>query len=343
MSSANGSTVLSTENTVPVELESVKRIKNKLRRELGFLESFLDQDDVQEIFVNPDGKVFVNRAGKDKEFVGHMDSDRVDGFLSSVASSLNTTITKYSPTIDGPLIIDGSRISGEIPPIVVGPSMRIRKHAKAVLELSKFVEFGTMTADQYALIQEAILASKNMVIVGGTASGKTFLANSILREVSELKRADRILTIEDTPELNIVSEDHLSWYVTDDVPMQKMLHRALRATPDRIVVGEVRGGEAYQLLKMWNTGHSGGLCTIHSDKGDLDGLMRLERMCGESDEARGMPREWMGSLIGNVVHMLINIVNKGGTRKIHSIVNVENYDLSSTSYNVDVLKQEESL
>lgn len=341
MSSTNGVKITETDNgNIPVvELESTKRIKSKLLRELGMLRDYLDQDDVQEIFVNPNGKVFINRAGKDKEFVGHMDSDRVDGFLASVASSLNTTITKYSPTIDGPLIIDGSRISGEIPPIVIGPSMRIRKHAKSVMELSKFVEFGTMTSEQYALIQEAILASKNMVIVGGTASGKTFLANSILREISQIRQSDRILTIEDTPELNVVSEDHLCWYVTDDVPMQKMLHRALRATPDRIVVGEVRGGEAYQLLKMWNTGHSGGLCTIHSDKGDLDGLMRLERMCGESDEAKGMPREWMGSLIGNVVHMLINIVNEGGTRRIHSIVNVGDYDLNNKSYNVDVLKQ----
>ena len=151
------------------------------------------------------------------------------------------------------------------------------------------------------------------------------------------------LTIEDTPELNVVAEDYLSWYVTDDVPMQKMLHRALRATPDRIVVGEVRGAEAYQLLKMWNTGHSGGLCTIHSDKGETDGLMRLERMCGESDEAKGMPREWIGDLIGNVVHMLINIVNEGGTRRIHSIVNVNNFDRSSRTYNFDVFKQEDDL
>ena len=349
MNNPSTATVISTEHEAPEfeikaipESKSIKRIKNKLRRELGMLREYLDQDDVQEIFVNCDGKVFVNRAGKDKEFTGYMNPDDVDGFLASVASSLNTTITKSSPTIDGMLIIDGSRISGEIPPIVTGPSMRIRKHAKNVMELSKFVDVGTMTTAQYELIQKAIRASRNIVIVGGTASGKTFLSNSILREVSQLMPADRILTIEDTPELNIIADDHLSWYVTDDVPMQKMLHRALRATPDRIVVGEVRGGEAYQLLKMWNTGHSGGLCTIHSDKGDLDGLMRLERMCGESDEAKGMPREWLGSLIGNVVHMLINIVNEGGTRKIHSIVNVHDFDLNSTTYNVEVFKQGET-
>lgn len=323
---------------VAIESQSLTRIKNKLKRELGMLREFLDQDDVQEIFVNCDGKVFVNRAGTPKEAVGYMKPEDVDGFLASVASSLNTTITRSNPTIDGMLIIDGSRISGEIPPIVSGPSMRIRKHAKSVMNLSKFVTLGTMTQTQYEKIQDAITGSRNIVIVGGTASGKTFLANSILREISELMKSDRILTIEDTPELNVVADDHLSWYVTDDVPMQKMLHRALRATPDRIVVGEVRGAEAYQLLKMWNTGHSGGLCTIHSDKGDLDGLMRLERMCGESDEAKGMPREWLGSLIGNVVHMLVNIVNEGGRRTIHSIVDVQDFDPSSTSYNVEVYK-----
>ena len=321
------------------EHQSVTRIKNKLNRELGVLRAYLYEDDVQEIFVNCDGKIFVIRAGKGKEFVGYMSVDNVDGFLASVASSLNTSITKSSPTIDGMLIIDGSRISGEIPPIVTGPSMRIRKHAKTVVELSSFVDNAVMTTEQYEMIQKAIRAKRNIVIVGGTASGKTFLANSILREVSQLTPSDRILTIEDTPELNVVADDYLSWYVTDDVSMQKMLHRALRATPDRIVVGEVRGAEAYQLLKMWNTGHSGGLCTIHSDRGETDGLMRLERMCGESDEAKGMPREWIGSLIGNVVHVLINIVNEGGTRKIHSIINVNSYDLKSTLYSYDVFNQ----
>lgn len=338
MNSHVSANVRTVERNHPAEQASTIRIKNKLLRELGMLKPFLEEDDVQEIFVNCDGKVFVSRAGMDKAFEGYMKSEDVDGFLASVASSLNTTITKASPTIDGMLIIDGSRISGEIPPIVKGPSMRIRKHAKKVMELSKYVDVGSITPEQFEHIRDAIRTSKNIVIVGGTGSGKTFLANSILREISQLMSSDRILTIEDTPELNVVADDHLSWYVTDDVPMQKMLHRALRATPDRIVVGEVRGAEAYQLLKMWNTGHSGGLCTIHSDKGDLDGLMRLERMCGESDEAKGMPREWLGSLIGNVVHMLVNIVNEGGTRKIHSIVNVNDFDLNSTSYNVDVLK-----
>lgn len=322
----------------PVEDISTARLKNKLTRELGMLRPFLDQDDVQEIFVNCDGKVFVIRAGCPKECVGHMPSDSVDGFLASVASSLHTTITRSSPTIDGMLIIDGSRISGEIPPIVKGPSMRIRKHAKTVVPLKSFVENGTMSREQLERIQSAINAYRNIVIVGGTGSGKTYLGNSILREVSELMPNDRIVTVEDTPELNVVADDHLSWYTSDDVPMQTMLHRILRATPDRIVVGEVRGGEAYQLLKMWNTGHSGGICTIHSDKGDLDGLMRLERMCGESDEAKGMPPAWLGGLIGNVVHVLINIVYSGGRRRIHSIVEVKGFDSKTSSYETTVYK-----
>ncbi len=318
------------------ENHSTERLKYKMIRELGPLQPYFEQDDVQEIFVNSDGKIFINRAGADKEYVGVMRSEDVDGFLASVASSLHTTITRANPTIDGMLIIDGSRISGEIPPIVKGPSMRIRKHAKKIMPLSRFVEHGAMTDAQYLKIQGAIKTKYNIVIVGGTASGKTFLANSILREISNLMSSDRILTIEDTPELNVKADDYLSWFITDDVPMRTMLHRALRATPDRIVVGEVRGAEAYQLLKMWNTGHSGGLCTIHSDRGELDGLMRLERMCGESDEAKGMPVEWLGELIGNVVHMLINIVNEGGVRKVHSIVEVQRYRKADHSYDVNL-------
>lgn len=323
------------------ETQSSRRLKEKLKRELGSLNEFLSQDDVQEIFVNPDGKIFVSRAGAEKECHGFMNPDDVDAFLASVAASLHTTITRDKPTIDGMLVLDGSRISGEIPPIVRGPSMRIRKHAKTVMELSRFAELGTLTKTQHEMIQSALKASKNIVIVGGTGSGKTFLANSILRELSELMPGERVLTIEDTPELNITSVDHLSWYITDDVPMQTMLHRALRATPDRIVVGEVRGGEAYQLLKMWNTGHSGGLCTIHSDKGALDGLMRLERMCAESDEAKGMPKEWLGSLIGSVVDVLINIVKEGGERRVHSIVEVDCFNKDTQDYDVHVHTNED--
>ena len=129
------------------------------------------------------------------------------------------------------LILDGSRISGEIPPMVTAPSMRIRKHAKLVQPLDYFVGTGTMTAAQLDLIRAALVAKRNIVIVGSTASGKTFLANSILHELAVVCPTDRVLTIEDTAELRLSSVDSLAWVTSPEVDMQLMLKRALRATP----------------------------------------------------------------------------------------------------------------
>lgn len=317
------------------------RVLDKLRRELGFMLAFLDEEDVQEILVNPDGAVFVDRAGKERTLEGYVAASKIASLLATVASSLHTTIDRERPYLDGVLILDGSRISGEIPPTVTAPSMRIRKHAKLVQPLDYFVETGTMSAEQLEMIRAALVAKKNLVIVGSTASGKTFLANSILRELAAVCPSDRVLTIEDTAELRLSSIDSLAWVTSPEVDMQLMLKRALRATPDRIVIGEVRGSEAYQLLKMWNTGHSGGLCTIHSDKGALDGLTRLERMCGESAEVLGMGRDWIRQLVGDVVHLLINIEKREGRRTIPRLVEVDGLDEREGAYRTRVFERHE--
>lgn len=308
------------------------RTHDKLRRELGYLWDILQEECVQEILVNPDGSVFVDRAGKERERVGFFKSSKVECFLATVASTMNEVIDHRRPHIDGVLVLDGSRVSGEIPPTVTAPSMRIRKHARFVQPLEMFVTTGVITEAQHQILQAAILERKNIVIVGGTASGKTYLANSLLQEIANLTPNDRVLTIEDTRELCVSCIDSLSWVTSPEVDMQLMLRRALRATPKRIVIGEVRGGEAYQLLKMWGTGHSGGLCTIHSDKGALDGLKRLERMCGESIEARGMGRDWIRETVADVVHVLVNITKVDGVRTIPRIVKVSGFDTHSDEY-----------
>ena len=319
---------------VPVSEHDV-RIAEKLRRELDFLLPFLEEDAVQEIFVNPDGAVFVDRAGEPRRHEGFIRSSKVASLLATVASSLHTTINRERPHLDGVLPLDGSRISGEIPPMVAAPSMRIRKHAKLVRDLAWFVEQGTMTDGQATRLREALAAKANIVIVGSTGSGKTFLANSMLKELSIVCPGDRVLTVEDTAELITSSADALSWTTSPEVDMQLMLRRALRATPDRIVVGEVRGAEAYQLLKMWNTGHGGGLATIHSDRGPLDGLTRLERMCGESPEVVGMGRDWIRELVGDVVHLLVNITKGPAGRRVERIVEVRGFDAATGGYAVN--------
>lgn len=324
---------------VPVS-EHDARIVEKLRRELDFLLPFLEEDEVQEIFVNPDGGVFVDRAGEPRRHEGFILGSKVAGLLATVATSLHTTINRERPWIDGVLLLDGSRISGEIPPMVTAPAMRIRKHARLVRDLDWFVGTGTMGAAQAERLRAAIVAKANIVIVGSTGSGKTFLASSMLKELARLCPEDRVLTIEDTAELATSSADALAWTTSPEVDMRLMLHRALRATPDRIVVGEVRGAEAYQLLKMWNTGHGGGLATIHSDRGALDGLTRLERMCGESPEVVGMGRDWIRELVGDVVHLLVSITKTAAGRSIPRIVEVDGFDTGTGTYTVHEITAE---
>lgn len=316
-----------------------QRIHTKLIRELGVMHPLLLEAGVQEIFVNPDGAIFVDRAGQPRRCEGTIKPSQVYNLLSTIASTLNETISRESPHIDGVLVLDGSRVSGEIPPMVRAPSLRIRRHAPVVEPLDQLVTRGLLSAAQYDWITEAIDQRLNLVIVGGTGSGKTYLANALLRTISERTPEDRVLTIEDTAELSVASRDALSWYTTPTVSMQTMLHRALRATPRRIVVGEVRGGEAYQLLKMWNTGHDGGLATIHSSRGVQDGLMRLERMCGESPEVTGLGRDWVRELIADVVHGLIPITLEHARRTIPHLVRVNGLDRSRQQYALDRIER----
>ena len=322
----------------PVD-EHERRVHEKLRRELGPMEPLLHDELVQEIFVNPDGAVLVDRAGEPRREVATMRSSQVATFLATVATTLGETIDRQRPWLDGVLVLDGSRISGEIPPMVASPSLRIRKHARFVRPLDWFVETNVMTPEQLERLRAALLEKRNIVVVGATAAGKTFLAKSLLAELARLVPSDRVLTIEDTAELTVASRDSLSWVTTPEVDMQLMLKRALRATPDRIVIGEVRGGEAYQLLKMWGTGHGGGIATIHSDRGALDGLTRLERMCGESPECRGMGRDWIRELVGDVVHLLVNIIRTPEGRTIPRIVEVAGLDEAGERYLTHVIER----
>ena len=319
--------------------EHERRRHEKLRRELGPMEALLHDERVQEIFVNPDGAVLVDRAGEPRRQVGTMRPSQVATFLATVATTLDATIDRTRPWLDGVLVLDGSRISGEIPPMVSAPSLRIRKHARLVRPLAWFVETGVMTPDQLERLRAALLAKRNIVVVGSTAAGKTFLAKSLLAELARLAPTDRVLTIEDTAELTVASRDALSWVTTPEVDLQLMLRRALRATPDRIVIGEVRGGEAYQLLKMWGTGHGGGIATLHSDRGVLDGLTRLERMCGESPECRGMGRDWIRELVGDVVHLLVNITRTPTGRTIPRLVEVAGLDAARERYLTHVIER----
>jgi len=307
--------------------EKTARINEKLVRELGEFKKYLLHDEsVSEIMLNPDGKVWIQQPSGGAQCVGSMNRARAQSFLSTVASTLGTVIGNEHPTIDGTLQVSGSRISGQLPPISMNPTFTIRKHSSKRTRLSWFVDKGTMSKDQFDYIVNAIANKKNIIVVGSTGSGKTFLVNSLLNELSYIAPNDRVLTIEDVNELSVCNENFVSWYTSSTRTLLDLLHLSLRANPTRVMVGEVRGGEAYQMLKLWRTGHSGGFSTIHADLGPLDGLERLELMSAESHEGGRLGAEWIKKIIANAVDVLIPIsLDDSGIRKIRTIVEVNGY------------------
>jgi type IV secretion system protein VirB11 len=275
----------------------------------------MEDSSVVEIMLNPDGRLWVDRLGHGREDTGHSlyakDAERV---IFLVASSVGAQCSRDNPLLSAELPGCGSRFQGVLPPLVQNPVFTIRKKASMVFPLEDYVTQGIMTQRQRALILEAVENRKNILIAGGTGSGKTTLANAVLSEVARC--GDRVVILEDTCELQCMAEDVVYLRTRDEVAgLNDLLKATLRLRPDRIVVGEVRGAEALTLLKSWNTGHPGGLCTIHANSA-RQALTRLEQLVQEA--AVYVPR----SLIADAVDMVVFIERTGQGRQVSDVSQV---------------------
>src|SRR5277367_1878927 len=237
---------------------------------------------VVEVMVNPDGKIWIDKIGEGRSFTGeklaHDDADRI---LRLLADHVGEVVTKDRPRISATLPETGERFQGAFMPIVANPAFAIRKRPEIVFTLANYVETGVMTAAMAEALRQAARDRQNLLIAGGTGSGKTTLANAILAEPAFAR--DRVVLIEDTAELQCSAEDRLEMLTKRTEPavtMTDLVRDTLRLRPDRIIIGEVRDGSALDLLKAWNTGHPGGLATIHANSA-LEGLTRLEDLIGE--------------------------------------------------------------
>jgi P-type conjugative transfer ATPase TrbB len=237
---------------------------------------------VVEVMVNPDGKIWVDRIGEGRSWTGeHLAPADADRILRLLADHAGEVVTRDSPRISATLPETGERFQGAFMPVVSSPAFAIRKRPEVVFTLPEYVEQGIMTEGQAEVIREAAANHQNILIVGGTGSGKTTLANAILAEPAFAK--DRVIIIEDTAELQCSADDQIQMLTkrTDPpVTMTDLVRDTLRLRPDRIIIGEVRDGSALDLLKAWNTGHPGGLATIHANSA-VEGLTRLEDLIGE--------------------------------------------------------------
>lgn len=277
----------------------LKRNLDKLRREMGTTVSAAMEDpSVIEIMLNPDGFLWLDRLGSGMTQVGTMNETAALQMLGTIAHMLGTVINTEYPKVEGELPGDGSRVEGVIYPIVKKPSFNIRKKASAVFPLSLYLEQNRIQKHDMDILCKAIKERKNMLIVGGTGSGKTTFANAILNEMVRLSPEHRVLLLEDTLELQCNMENVVQMRTNDSIKMRDLLKIAMRQRPDRIVVGEVRGGEALDMLKAWNTGHPGGLCTVHANDAAA-GLIRLEQLISEVSQTR------MRDLISEAVDLII--------------------------------------
>lgn len=311
--------------------QSLERSLESLSFNLGTeLIAALNDPAVLEVLVNPDKTVWVEKLGQGMKCIGTMEPRRSRMIIALVAASMETNASVEFPIIEGELPLDGSRFEGLLPPVVSNPSFTIRKLASEVFSLGQYVEQGIMPPLVRDLLHQAVQDHKNILVVGGTGSGKTTLVNGIIDAISQLCPSDRSAIIEDTPELQSNSKNTVFLRTSDFVGMDRLLRATMRLRPDRIMVGEVRGGEALTLLKSWNTGHPGGVATVHANSA-YGGLTRLEQLISEATIAP------MQQLIAEAVDMVLFISRTPKGRAIKEVINVTGFSQTEQKYTYEVL------
>ena len=299
------------------------RLSEKLRRELGpVVLKALSDPDVIEIILNPDGRIWVesHTAGMSQTDAS-MAPTQAENLIGTVAAALNAVANPQNPIIEGELPLTGSRFEGLLPPIAPSPCFVIRKRASVLYTLDHYVKDNIVTRAQAIALRDAIAKRRNIVIAGGTGSGKTTLVNALIHEMVSLgDQAERFVIIEDTLELQCAARNALQLHTTDAADMTRLVRATMRLRPDRIIIGEVRGKEALALLKAWNTGHPGGITTLHANSASA-ALLRLLSLVEEA----GVPAQ--PQLIAEAVNLLAFMERTSITgRRLTELVHVEGYD-----------------
>ncbi|ULJ74514.1 P-type conjugative transfer ATPase TrbB [Rhizobium gallicum] len=301
------------------QLRSHPRLVRKLQEALGGqLCIALDDTNVVEIMLNPDGRLFIERLGHGVAPAGEMSPAAAEMVIGTVAHALQSQVDAEQPIISGELPIGGHRFEGLLPPVVAKPAFTIRRRASRLIPLEDYVRSGVMTGYQASTIRTAISSRLNIVISGGTGSGKTTLANAVIDEIVKSAPEDRLVILEDTAEIQCAAENAVLLHTSDAIDMARLLKSTMRLRPDRIVVGEVRDGAALTLLKAWNTGHPGGVATIHSNTA-MSALRRLEQLTAEASQ------QPMHQVIGEAVDLIISIERTARGRRVRDVIHVERF------------------
>ncbi|HJS20435.1 MAG TPA: CpaF family protein [Anaerolineales bacterium] len=310
----------------------------------GPIQPLLEDPDISEVMVNGPKKVFIEKDGRlTKSPITFDDDDHVLRIIDRIILPLGRRVDPDTPTVDARLP-DGSRVNAVIPPVAIdGPSITIRKFKKDKLSMDQLIQYGSLTPNMGEFIRACVLAHLNIVISGGTGSGKTTLLNVLSRFIQE---EERIVTIEDAAELQL-QQDHVLRMETKvpntdgrgAVTTRDLVRNSLRMRPDRIIVGECRGGEALDMLQAMNTGHDGSLTTLHANS-PRDALSRLETMVLMS--GMELPLKVVRQQISSAVDLIIQQTRlKDGSRKITAITEVVGME-GDTVVLTDIFKFEQT-
>ncbi|MDK2770108.1 MAG: P-type conjugative transfer ATPase TrbB [Sphingomonas sp.] len=302
--------------------EASRRGARMLRTALGTaIAVWLDDPEIVEVMLNPDGRLWVDRLGTGLsdtgETVSAADGERI---IRLVAHHVGAEVHSGSPRVSAELPESGERFEGLLPPVVSAPTFAIRKPAVAVFTLDDYVTAGIVSPAQRGVLRGAVTGRENILVAGGTGTGKTTLTNALLAEISG--SSDRIVLIEDTRELQCTAPNLVAMRTKEGVAtLSDLVRSSLRLRPDRIPIGEVRGAEALDLLKAWGTGHPGGFGTIHAGTA-IGALRRLEQLIQEAIAT--VPR----ALIAETIGLIAVLVRDGSGRRLAELARVEGLEPS---------------
>jgi P-type conjugative transfer ATPase TrbB len=302
-----------------------RRLDELLRRQLGQrILAAIDDPKITEIIINDDGRVWFEAYGKGMHEAGFsFGSSQIEALIGTVAAALGTVANAGNPIIEGELPIGGIRFEGLLPPVARRPCCVMRKPAQVLYTLDDYVRDGILSATYAEILRGAIDRRLNILIAGGTGSGKTTLAGALINEmVARSDPNERYVIIEDTLEIRCRARNLVQLHTAEGADMTRLVRTTMRLRPDRIIIGEVRGGEALALLKAWTTGHPGGVTTIHANSAAA-ALIRLSSLVQEA----GVPPQ--PELIAETINLIAFIVRTPGGRRVTELVRLTGYGIDT--------------
>lgn len=295
-----------------VEHMRLRRDRATLEHDLGPVLALLEDPDVVEILANGDGILWADTHSRGLEQRGQFSATQIETLLRTIAGQRGIVVGEEAPVLETRLPIWGSRVEGIVAPVVEGAAISLRKPASLIYTLEQYVEQGMLGKADAEALGTAVVDRKNIMVSGGPGTGKTTFANALLDHLARAAPEQRVVILEDTPELQCAVVNRITMRATEQVDLRRLVRATLRLRPDRVIVGEVRGPEALDLLKVWNTGVPGGVATIHANAAGAVSA-RLRDLIEEGGVKAG------SHLLEETVDVVVHLDRRDGRRRVAEI------------------------